>query len=200
MLSLEPSTAPDALTDALADLVAVLHPDAGMGSRSAILEASRGSVRTFLRKFRHHLHENSLFIWALKEAEPACFEPLRPIVGAHEILRRLSHDLCRRLRSEDVRRARSVARSLMALLLDHIENERHLLTQTVRGFDVAATSRLADALFKRMLGDMALRQGEAPSRQSVAELHSLYVRLIRHLQGRSADSRPSEVDHEHSCC
>jgi hypothetical protein len=199
MLSLEVSTSPDALTDALAGLLAILHPDAGMGSPGAVLEAARGALRRYLRKLRHHFHEHSILLWALREAEPATDESFGLIVALHEELRRISHELCQRLRREEVRRARALARSLLAMLLDHLAQERHLLTEALRGLSAGATRRFADALFERMLGELAARQRETPARDYLADLHSLYVRLIHHLQGRPADPRPPEVANERSC-
>lgn len=198
MLSLESSCAPDVLTDALADLLAVLHPEAGMGSRSAVLEFARRSLRRFLRRLRHHFHESAILHGALQKAEPACGEALRWTAAVHDQIRRLSHEISARVRSEEIRRARFIARKLMALIFEHLAEERQLLTRILCSLNSAATGRFADALFDRMMDEMAARRSEAPSRQSVADLHALYVRLIRDLQGRPVDPKSSEMEHEHS--
>lgn len=195
MLSLVPPEAPDALEDSLAELAAVLHPRAGLGSPADVLGSARGTARRVLARLRHHLHETKLAASALAAAEPALAGPLQAMSREHQDLRRFTHDLCRRLRAGDGRGARGIAREFLATLLRHGARERRMIAEAVRRLDPAATSRFADALFRRLI---RTRGGLPPSRESVAELHSLYVRLIHHLQSRPESPEPSELCHEHS--
>jgi hypothetical protein len=196
MLSVAPSIVPDALADTLAGLVAMLHPNAGMGSRGVLVPVARRTTRKILRELRHHLYESSLLLGALRQAEPACLLVFGRLAGTHQELRRLSHDLCRRLRRNDLRGARDVARAFTALFLEHSSGERTLVVHIFRTLDPAATGRFAEALLARMLGDLE-RRGEAASLgQSVVDLHSHDLQRIRQLQGRTDFNLTSEVHHE----
>ncbi|HEV3029755.1 MAG TPA: hypothetical protein VG457_19405 [Planctomycetota bacterium] len=199
MLSLAPATGLNAPSDTLVGLLAMLHPNARMGSPGVLLEAARHSAGNVLRELRHHLYENSLLFWALREAEPAGVASYRGIVAAHGELRRLSHELCRRLRREDLRGTRTITRILLALFLEHASRERILANHLLRSLDLAATGRFAEALLERMLSDLALGQEWTSKHQSVVDLHSHYIRLIRHVQGRPIDSHSTEVSYEDPC-
>ncbi|HVR87566.1 MAG TPA: hypothetical protein VMU54_24785 [Planctomycetota bacterium] len=188
MLSLAPVTEWEAPSDTLLGILAMLHPSAGGGSPGVLLEAARRSTGKYLRELRHHFYENTLLFWALRQAEPAGVASFRGILAGHGELRRLSHELCRRLRREDVRGTRALSRILLALFLEHSARERILANHLLRTLDLAATCCFADALLDRMLSDLAQRQEWTSPRQSGVDLHSHYVRLIRRLQGRPMDS------------
>jgi len=199
MFSVTPSTEWDVISDSLAGLLAMLHPKAGMGSRGVVLEAARRLAVKYLRQLRHHLHENGLLWWAMEKAEPACIASSRRIAVVHGEFRRLSHNLCRRIRREDAQGAREVARTLLAFFLEHFSEEKLLVNHILRKLDRVATGRFADALLDRMLSDMAMRKDPLSSRESLVDLHSHYVHLIRHLQGRTEDPQSIEVQYEDPC-
>lgn len=199
MLTLTEPSAPEALTDALADVASVLHPNAGLGTTGAVLGAARGSVLRFLRRLRQHLQEHALLLAALQEAEPSAFILVGRFAAEHREIRLLSHRLCDEIREGDLSGAHGAARMLMAILLCHVAGEREAFLETIRGLDPSTTSRFADQLFNRMMEDLGSREQARASREAIADLHSLYVRLIRHLQGHGEDSSPAEVEHEHSC-
>ena len=199
MLPIAEPSSPDVLTDSLAGVAAVLHPNAGLGSSSAVLLSARSALLGFLRRFRHHVHENALLVTALHEARPSAFPPVRRLATEHRELRRLVQDLCDDIDEGQVACAHHRARTLLAVLLGHVAHERVLLLDAVQSLDEASTGRFADRLFSRMLRDMGEHQTSPGAQDSIADLHSLYVRLIRHLQGHPAAPRSSEVGHEHSC-
>jgi hypothetical protein len=199
MLTVAPPPEPDVISDSLAGILGLLHPNAAMGSRLVVLDAARRSTGKFLRRLRHHLHENGLLLGALEKAEPACRAPRKRIAGVHAELRRLSHELSRRLRTDDAAGARGVARALLALYLEHSARERRLVNHVLRKLDLEATCRFADALLERMLNDIGVSGGERSSRQSVVDLHAHYLGLIRRLQGRTQESPTFEVIQENSC-
>jgi hypothetical protein len=188
----------DALSEAAAGLVAVLHPNAGTGFDRADRPDVRVSLRSTLCNLRHHLREHSLLLGALEDAGPTARSRLAPVVNAHREVRRLSRDLCGRVRDEDIRGARLIAQALWEKLLDHEIQERQLWTTLLRDLGPGETGRLCDALFRRMQRDSAARTGSAPDRGSLAELHVLYVRQIHKVQGRWTDPQLSEADHEHT--
>jgi hypothetical protein len=199
MLSVAVSSELDAIPDSLAGLLAMLHPNAHMGSPGVVLAAARRSTKRVLRQLRHHLYENNLLLSAIRNAEPDRVASFGRIASVHGELRRLSHGLCRRLRREDAQGARGIARMLLAHFLEHSSRERVVVNQVLSKLDLAATRRFADALLKRMLIDMAGRGGAASDRRSVVDLHAHYIGMIRHLQGRTGDSPFVEVDYEDPC-
>jgi hypothetical protein len=198
MLTLAIPEIPDALADALANVVGVLHPNARLGETRAAIETAAGATDVFLRRLRGHLHENSLLLASLAEAAAGSSSQLEPIEIEHRLLRQLSHDLCDRIRHDDLGGARGVARRFLAILLDHTAHEARVIMNVVRSMDGPATEHFADVLFDRMLRDAARSDRAAPCREAIADLHSLYVRLVRHLQTRRADCGEIEVPHEHS--
>jgi len=199
MLPIAEPTSPDVLTDSLAGVAAVLHPGAELGSSSAVLLSARSALLWFLRKFRHHVHENALLVTALHDARPSAFPSVRRLGAEHRELRRLVQELCDEIHEGQVAPAHRRARTLLAVLLGHVAHERVLLLEAVRSLDAASTGRFADTLFSRMLRDLGERQASPGAQDSIADLHSLYLRLIRHLQGHPAAAHSSEVGHEHSC-
>jgi hypothetical protein len=199
MLSVAVSVELDAIPDSLAGLLAMLHPNAHMGSRGVVLAAARRSTKRVLRQLRHHLYENNLLLSAIQSAEPDRVASFGRIECIHGELRRLSHGLCRRLRREDAQGAREIARMLLAHFLEHSSQERVVVNRVLCKLDLAATRRFADALLKRMLVDLAGRGDAASERQSVVDLHAHYVGVIRHLQGRTRDSPSVEVNYEDPC-
>jgi hypothetical protein len=199
MLTLAESSAPEALTDALADVASVLRPNAGLGSAAEVLGAARGSVLRFLRRFRQHLQRHALLQSALREADPAAFRALGRVALEHRELRLLSHRLCGAIRQGDLDGAHGVARMLMAILLGHVAGERDVFLDTVRHLDPETTSRFAEQLFSRIMRDLGRREHARASREAIADLHSLYVRLIHCVQGNGESWSPLEVVHEHPC-
>jgi len=190
----------DVLAESMAGVVGVLHPEAGLGDPSAALQAAHGAMECFLRDLRHHLREQGLLLRALLEADPPAYFEIRPIQEEHRLLRRLSHDLCRGIRTQDAPAARDVARRFLAILLDHGSHETRVLGAAIGGLDPAAARRFSDRMFDRMVRGMTGRARAAGLTESVADLHSLYVRLIGRLRPEPGLKKNSEADHEHSCC
>jgi hypothetical protein len=190
----------DVLSESMAGVVGVLHPEASHGDPSCALQAAHGAMECFLRKLRHHLREQELLLWALLQADPPAHFEIRPIREEHRLLKQLSHDLCRRIRSQDAPGARDVARRFLAILLDHGSHEARVLGTAFKGLDSAASQRFSDRMFDRMVRGLGRSSRAAPLGDSVADLHSLYVRLIERLRPEPGQKKKKGVDHEHSRC
>jgi hypothetical protein len=171
MLLVARTGAPDALVDALVGLVVALRPAAGASSSCAILAAAAKRAKDCLRELRCYLYEQGLLVRALGDRSGA-FDHVSRAMGCYRrTLGRLAHSLCGRLREEDVPGTRDTARMLLACFLGSRSQERLLLAAAMISMNAFAARRFADALFGRLLSDLAGREGAAD------EVKTAYTRL-----------------------
>jgi hypothetical protein len=182
VLTLSSTWTPDVLTESLAGVVDALQEGPGLMSGAVVLETARGATGHVLRRLRDHLQEERLLTWALSEVHPGCLPRILDIAHEHRLLKKMSHDLCQRIRRSNVEGAREVAHRFLAILIDHIAHEKRVLTEVVRSLNPEATRQFADALFEGMIRGARKESGAARADSSAADLNSLDVRLIQHLR------------------
>lgn len=138
------------LSDALAGILGRLrgHPYARfMGGPD---EALDGETDRFGRRLVEHLRytEETLFP-ALREVEPGYACDIERLEKGHRLLHLYARDLALQIRGRDKEGAYGVARSFLAVLLDHIHRETEDVDRFVQSLGVSDSGRLSRALIER---------------------------------------------------
>jgi hypothetical protein len=188
MLSLVDPKSPQTLPEALAGLIAVFRAGAEARSGPAVLLDARARTRPVLSHIRRHLRENALLVKSLEGSAPASTRSLRPIARCHRMLRRMTHELCYRLRTRDAEGVRSTARMLLAFVLDHASRERRLLCEVASGLGSGAARRFVDAISGMERGDRSPSPGGTPISRSPADPRALSAPVLQHLVSCSPKS------------
>jgi hypothetical protein len=141
-----------------------------------------------LSNIRRHLRENALLVKSLEGSSPASARSLRPIARCHRTLRRMTHELCYRLRTRDAEGLRSTARMLLAFVLDHASRERRLLSDVANGLGGGAARRFVEAMSGMERGDRSPLPGGTATPRSGADPRALSAPVFQHLGSCSPKS------------
>jgi len=152
MLPLGSSPA-ESVLDALVHILILLRPGPQPKPGGDQVGRSKEGTRRYLRQLRHHFRTCAPLVSALREAAPIPFGEIQPLLKEHRLLLRLTHQLCVRIRESDLRGAREIARMLLAVLLNHDDEERELLERVVGDMAPAAVGRFKEALCRRVIRD-----------------------------------------------
>ena len=138
------------LSDALAGILGHLrgHPYGRFFGRPE--EALYGEADRFVRRLAEHLRytEEALFP-ALREVEPGSACDIEGLEKDHRLLHLYARDLALQIRGGDKKRAYGVARSFLAVLLDHIQRETEGVDRFMHSLDVSDAQRLLGAFIQR---------------------------------------------------
>lgn len=138
------------LTDALAGIIGRLHEQPYRMLQAEFAAALRGAADEFIRKLADHLrHEEEVLFPALREVAPWSERELDDLEEEHRVLGVYSRELGCRIHARDEVGVRSVGRSFLAALLDHIRRETKVVDHAVAWLDAPEEARLAEMLRAR---------------------------------------------------
>ncbi len=139
------------LSDALAGLMDHLRGNRGACSRGTPDEALSGDADRFVGRLSGHLRyaEETLFP-ALEKIEPGSACNLEELKKDHRLFHLYARDLGLQIRGGDKEKAYGLARSFLAVMLDHLHRESKVVDRFVRSLDVVDARRLSGALAERL--------------------------------------------------
>jgi hemerythrin HHE cation binding domain-containing protein len=136
-----------ALSDALAGLLGRLRGGRAARFPGTLEEALNGDADRFAARLAGHLRyaEETLFP-ALEEVEPGPACDLEELKKDHRLFHLYARDLAVQIRDGDQEKAYGLARSFLAVMLDHLQRETDGVDRLVRSLDVVDARRLSRAL------------------------------------------------------
>lgn len=138
------------LTDALAGILTRLRDDPYRMLQAGFEAALRGAADDFIGKLAAHLrHEENVLFPALRELVPWCEHELDALEEEHRSLRIFSRNLALGITTRDGDGVRSVGRSFLAALLDHVERETASVDRAVGSLNANEAVRFAEIINAR---------------------------------------------------
>ncbi len=136
-----------ALSEALAGLVDHLRGGRPARSLGTPEDALSAEADRFVGGLAAHLRyaEETLFP-ALEEVEPGAACDLEGLKRDHRLFHLYARDLAIQIRGGEKEKACGLARSFLAVMLDHLHRETDGVDRLVRSLDVVDARRLAGAL------------------------------------------------------
>ncbi len=137
----------ETLVDALAGILGHLRACPSGDLRGGSKGALRGAAERFVGKLATHFqYADETVFPTLRRAEPGFAGDIEGLVSDHRLLHSYARDLATQLKAGDDGGAYAVARSFLAVLLDHVNRERTEVARLSSSLQAKDATRLSEFL------------------------------------------------------